>query len=129
MANVSKVKLNNGVEIPQLGLGVYKVKDGQLTFDTVSYALQHQYRLIDTAALYGNEKSVGRAIKESKLPRDQIFITTKLWNSEQGYKSTLAAFEKSIGNLGIDYLDLYLIHWPSHNLDLTVETWQAFEEI
>lgn len=129
MSDSNSIKLNNGVNIPQIGLGVWKVKNGQQAIDTVGYAIKTGYRLIDTAAFYNNEASVGRAIAISSIPRKQLFVTTKLWNSDQGYESALTAFNKSLNLLGLDYLDLYLIHWPSHDLDLIVETWQTFEEI
>lgn len=129
MQGVPKIKLNNATEIPQLGLGVYKVKDGQVAVDTVNYALKTGYRLVDTAALYGNEESVGEAIRDSGLNREELYITTKLWNTDQGYDSTISAFNLSLKKLGLNYIDLYLIHWPNHDMDLTVETWKAFEEI
>jgi len=122
-------KLNNGVEIPRIGLGVWKVKDGQQSIDTVAYALGQGYRLIDTASFYGNESGVGEAIRNSKIPRDKIFVTTKLWNTDQGYDLAYKAFNKSLSKLGLDYIDLYLIHWPSNDLDLIVDTWRAFEEL
>lgn len=92
--------------------GTFKVEDGQQTIDSIKYVLQLGYRHIDTAAVYGNEEGVGRAIKESDIPRGEIFLTTKVWNSDQGYDSTLAAFEISPQKLQTDYVDLYLIHWP-----------------
>lgn len=106
------VTLNNGVKMPQLGFGVYKVEEGQEVINAVKTALEVGYRHIDTAALYQNEQGVGQAIRESGIPREQIFITTKVWNSDQGYESTLQAFETSRRKLGVDYVDLYLIHWP-----------------
>lgn len=122
-----KLVLHNGIEMPQFGLGVYKVEDGQEVVATVKHALDLGYRLIDTAALYENEDGVGKAIKESGIAREELFITTKVWNSEQGYESTLAAFEESMAKLDLDYLDLYLIHWPVKGKYL--ETWRALEHL
>ncbi|MBM75324.1 MAG: aldo/keto reductase [Proteobacteria bacterium] len=113
--------------MPSIGLGVYRSPKGQITFDTVSTAINAGYRHIDTASVYGNEKDVGEAIKDSFVPRSEIFITTKLWNGEQGYDSTLYAFEKSINLLDVDYIDLYLIHFPVPKLRL--ESWKAMEEL
>ncbi|GKU81633.1 aldo/keto reductase [Niallia sp. NCCP-28] len=123
----NKVKLHNGVEIPQFGLGVYKVEEGQTVIETVKAALSYGYRSIDTAAVYGNEEGVGKAIKESAISREELFITTKLWNDDQGYDQTLKAFETSLRKLDLDYIDLYLIHWPGK--DKYVETWKAFERL
>ena len=122
----SKVKLNNGVEMPWLGLGVFQASEGGEVENAVKSALETGYRSIDTAALYGNERGVGTAVKESSIEREDIFITSKVWNSDQGYKSTLRAFEKSIEKLQVDYLDLYLIHWP---MSESAETWKAMEEL
>lgn len=122
-----KVRLHNGVEMPQFGLGVYKVEDGKEVVDTVKAALDLGYRSIDTAALYGNEEGVGQGIKESGIPREELFVTTKVWNTDQGYESTLAAFEKSLKKLDIEYLDLYLIHWPVEGK--YIETWKALEKL
>lgn len=106
------VTLNNGVKMPQLGLGVYKVEEGSEVVNAVKWALETGYRHIDTAALYQNEEGVGQEIRESGIPREDIFVTTKVWNSDQGYESTLQAFETSRRKLGLDYVDLYLVHWP-----------------
>jgi diketogulonate reductase-like aldo/keto reductase len=106
------VTLNNGVRMPMLGLGVYHCLPGQETERTVTLALQTGYRLIDTARLYANEKDVGYALRHSGIPREQVFITTKLWKTDHGYDSTLRAFDASLQDLGLDYVDLYLIHWP-----------------
>jgi diketogulonate reductase-like aldo/keto reductase len=125
---VPNIKLNNGVEMPQLGFGVFQVPDAETTA-AVATALEAGYRSIDTAAAYGNEGSVGRAIAESGLPREELFVTTKLWNADQGYESTLRAFDNSLDLLGLDYLDLYLIHWPVPARERYVETWQAFEKL
>jgi len=123
----SKVKLNNGVEMPWLGLGVFLSNEGAEVENAVKIALQNGYRHIDTAAIYKNERGVGKAIKESGIPREEIFITSKVWNTDQGYKTTLAAYEASLEKLQIDYLDLYLIHWPKGKR--SVETWKALEEL
>ncbi|QKY70026.1 aldo/keto reductase [Lentibacillus sp. CBA3610] len=121
------VTLNNGVKIPGFGLGVYKVEDGDVTVASVKAALKHGYRSIDTASFYDNEKGVGQGIRESGVPREEIFVTSKVWNDEQGYESTLQAFEKSLEKLGMDYLDLYLIHWPVKGK--FKDTWKAMEEL
>lgn len=107
-----KIELNNGVQIPWFGLGVWQSKEGREVEHAVKAALQTGYRLIDTAAVYGNEEGVGRAVKESGIDRGEIFITTKVWNTDQGYDSTLRAFEASRRRLGLDVVDLYLVHWP-----------------
>ena len=121
--------LNNGVEIPQLGLGVWQTKDGQEVIDSIHAAVDHGYRLIDTAAIYGNEEGVGEAIRTASIPREELFITTKLWNSDQGYDATLQAFDKSMERLGLEYVDMYLIHWPVPKLDKYIDTWKALETI
>ncbi|MBT2757006.1 aldo/keto reductase [Mesobacillus foraminis] len=119
--------LHNGVKMPWVGLGVFKVTDGDEVIQSVKAAIKNGYTSIDTAAIYKNEEGVGQAIKESGVPREELFITSKLWNSEQGYESTLKAFETSMEKLGLDYLDLYLIHWPGK--DKYKETWKAFEKL
>ncbi|MBL4952832.1 aldo/keto reductase [Neobacillus sp. OS1-32] len=119
--------LHNGVKMPWFGLGVFKVKEGSEVIESVRAALKHGYRAIDTAAVYQNEEGVGKAIKESGVPREEIFITSKVWNSDQGYESTLQAYETSLKKLGLDYLDLYLIHWPGKNK--FKETWKALEKL
>ncbi len=121
--------LNNGLSIPQLGFGVWQIPDGNEVEMAVSTALETGYRLIDTAAVYGNEAGVGRAINSSSVPREEIFVTTKLWNHDQGYEPALRAFDASLQRLGLDYVDLYLIHWPAPAQDKYQETWRAFEEI
>lgn len=113
--------------MPYFGLGVYKMKEGDEVVDSVKAALETGYRSIDTAAFYRNEKSVGLAIKESGVSREEIFVTTKLWNSDQGYENTLAAFENSLEELSMDYVDLYLIHWPVKNK--YIESWRAMGEL
>ncbi|TWD80201.1 diketogulonate reductase-like aldo/keto reductase [Kribbella amoyensis] len=122
------ITLDNGVEIPQLGLGVWQIEDDLVT-DVVAAALDAGYRHIDTAAIYGNEEGVGRAIAASDLARDDLFVTTKVWNNDQGYDSTLRAFDKSVGKLGLETVDLYLIHWQSLQQDKYVDTWKAFEQL
>ncbi|MFE1646151.1 aldo/keto reductase [Microbacterium sp. P01] len=126
--SVPNVTLNNGIEMPQLGFGVFQIPDDETTA-AVTTALEAGYRSIDTAAVYRNEAGVGQAIADSGLARDELFVTSKVWNSEQGYDSTLRAFDESLGKLGLDQLDLYLIHWPSPARDLYVETWRALEKL
>ncbi len=123
----TRITLNNGIEIPIFGLGTYRAKSGGETERAVLSALDAGYRHIDTAAIYGNEEDVGRAIEKSDVPREEIFITTKLWNRDHGYENALNAFEKSLKRLNLDYVDLYLIHWPVEELRL--ETWKALEKI
>ena len=121
------ITLHNGVEMPQLGFGVFKVKNGSETVESVKKALEAGYRAIDTAAIYENEEGVGQAVRESGIPREELFITSKVWNSDQGYESTLKAFDASLERLGMDYLDLYLIHWPGK--DKYLDTWKALEKL
>jgi 2,5-diketo-D-gluconate reductase A len=120
--------LHDCIRIPQLGFGVFQVPPED-TQATVELALDAGYRHIDTAAAYRNEAAVGAALAASSLPREDVFITTKLWNAEQGHDSTLAAFEASLERLGLDHVDLYLIHWPVPSQDRFVDTWRAFERI
>jgi 2,5-diketo-D-gluconate reductase A len=129
MTQIPTVTLNNGLEMPQLGLGVWQTKDGTQVQDAVHAAIDSGYRLIDTAAMYANENGVGEAIRTASVPREELFVTTKLWNSDQGYDNALKAFDASLNRLGLEYIDLYLIHWPVPSLDKYVETWRAFEEI
>lgn len=126
---IPTVTLNNGVTMPQLGLGVWQTKDGQEVETAVAAAIESGYRLIDTAAVYGNEAGVGRAIARSGVAREELFITTKLWNADQGYDKTLAAFNKSLSRLGLEYIDLYLIHWPMDSSERFIDTWRAFEKL
>ncbi|NYE08429.1 diketogulonate reductase-like aldo/keto reductase [Bacillus niacini] len=125
----STTTLHNGVKMPWLGLGVFKVEDGAEVVNSVKTALEVGYRSIDTAAIYGNEEGVGKAIAESTVPREELFITTKVWNSNHGYEAALAAFDVSLEKLGLDYLDLYLIHWPLPSQGKFVETWKALEKL
>ncbi|MBT2664998.1 aldo/keto reductase [Bacillus sp. ISL-4] len=121
------ITLHNGVKMPQLGFGVFKVKNGNETVESVKKAIEVGYRAIDTAAIYENEEGVGQAIRECGLPREELFITSKVWNTEQGYETTLQAFDDSLNRLGLEYLDLYLIHWPGK--DKYLETWRALEKL
>ncbi|WIG46266.1 glyoxal/methylglyoxal reductase [Bacillus halotolerans] len=121
------VKLHNGVEMPWFGLGVFKVENGSEATESVKAAIKNGYRSIDTAAVYKNEEGVGIGIKESGVAREELFITSKVWNEDQGYDTTLAAFEKSLERLQLDYLDLYLIHWPGK--DKYKDTWRALEKL
>ncbi|WP_405900856.1 aldo/keto reductase [Streptomyces sp. NBC_00727] len=128
MSQVPSLTLNNGVEMPQLGFGVWQVPDDEAA-KAVATAIESGYRSIDTAAIYRNETGTGKAIAASGVARDELFVTTKLWNSEQGYDSTLRAFDTSLDKLGLDYVDLYLIHWPVPAKDAYVDTYRAFEKI
>lgn len=128
MSKVPFVTLDNGVRMPRLGFGVWQVDDSEATA-AVSTALEAGYRSIDTAAVYGNEEGTGKALTTSGLPRDELFVTTKLWNADQGYDSTLRAFDASLSRLGLDYVDLYLIHWPVARQDRYVDTYRALEKI
>ena len=119
----SAAKLNNEIQIPRLGLGVYQIPPGISTIKAVKYALEIGYRHLDTAMIYGNESDVGKALKESDVKREDSFITTKVWNSDQGYDSTLKACESSLKRLDLSYVDLYLIHWPVR--EKIIETWKA----
>ncbi|WP_405804944.1 MULTISPECIES: aldo/keto reductase [unclassified Streptomyces] len=128
MSKVPSISLNNGVAMPQLGFGVWQVPDDEAA-KAVGLALAAGYRSIDTAAIYENEEGTGRAVAASGIPREELFITTKLWNSEQGYDSTLRAFDASLDRLGLDHIDLYLIHWPVPSKGAYVDTYKAFEKI
>ena len=130
MANLSiqsTVKLNNNVQMPILGLGVYQTPPGRVTQNSVKFALKLGYRHVDTARIYGNEADVGEAVRESGILREDLFVTTKLWNSDQGYDSTLRAYEASLKRLGLDYVDLYLVHFPVP--DVRKESWRAMETL
>jgi methylglyoxal/glyoxal reductase len=124
---IPSMVLNNGVSIPQLGLGVYQSPAGRTTRDAVRWALELGYRHIDTAAIYGNEEDVGQAIRDSGIPREEVFVTTKLWNDDHGHDRALAAIRASLRRLRFDYVDLYLAHWPVEKLRL--DTWRAFERM
>ena len=128
--------LNNGVSIPCVGFGTWQTPDGETCVNAVKAALSSGYRHIDTAYAYKNEASVGQAIAESGVKREELFITTKLWNRHRGYENALKYFERSIKSLGIEYLDLYLIHWPANEKQfgaeaagINAETWRAFEKL
>ena len=127
----STTTLNNGVEMPWLGLGVFKVEEGQELVDAVKTAIKHGYRSIDTAAIYGNEVGVGQGIREAMeeagIARENLFITSKVWNSELGYEKTIAAYEESLSKLGLEYLDLFLIHWPVEGK--YSDAWRALETL
>lgn len=127
-SKVPPIILNNGVAMPQLGFGVWQVPDDEAE-NSVATALETGYRSVDTAAIYGNEQGVGRGVAASGIPRKDLFITTKLWNSDHGYDSALHAFDVSLRKLGLDYVDLYLIHWPLPNRGTFVETYKALEKI
>jgi diketogulonate reductase-like aldo/keto reductase len=125
--------LNNGIKIPQIGFGTFRMEDGNVVIGAVENALKYDYRHIDTAAVYDNEEGVGIAIKKNIIARDILFITTKLWNTYQGYDTTLKAFDESLKKLKLEYIDLYLIHWPCvKNVDWeqkNYDTWRAFERL
>jgi diketogulonate reductase-like aldo/keto reductase len=121
------LRLNTGAHIPQVGLGVWQIGPGDSTRQAVAAALSSGYRHIDTARIYGNESEVGEAIRASGIPRHEVFVTTKLWNEDQGYDRALRAFDASLSRLGLDYLDLYLIHWPVRGQRL--DSWRALERL
>ncbi|RAZ79621.1 aldo/keto reductase [Planococcus halotolerans] len=122
------VTLNNNLKMPQLGFGVWQVEDAQAT-EAVAKALETGYTSIDTAMIYKNEIGVGKTLKDTKVPREDLFITTKVWNSDQGYENTLRAFDESLERLGLDYVDLYLIHWPTPEFDDYIDTYKAMEKL
>ncbi|WP_458088969.1 aldo/keto reductase [Streptomyces malaysiensis] len=128
MSNVPFITLNNGVRMPQLGFGVWQIPDDEAQV-AVRNALDAGYRSIDTAAIYGNEEGTGKGLAASGIARDELFITTKLRNGDQGYDSALRAFDTSLTKLGLEYVDLYLIHWPLPAVDKYVDSWKAFEKI
>lgn len=127
MSTIPNIRLNNGLEMPQLGFGTWQIFRNGKAENAVAEALKIGYRLIDTARIYTNEKGVGRAVREAGLRREEIFVTTKLWGNSNGYDKALKAFDSSLGRLGLDYVDLYLIHFPPRTQ--RIETWQALEEI
>ncbi len=127
-SDIPAIVLSDGQVMPKLGFGVYKV-DGDEAVDTMMTALELGYRGIDTAAFYGNEEEVGRAVRESGLPRDEVFVTTKLWNADHGYDAALRAFDASVKRLGLDTIDLFLIHWPVPSADLYVDTFRALQTL
>ena len=126
---MQNVKLNNGVEMPILGLGIYKITDKNELYNAVKWAVESGYRKFDTAQFYDNEKELGEAIKNSALKREEVFITTKIWNTNQGYKKATESFEESLKKLNMDYVDLLLIHWPGQKKERYLETWKALENI
>ena len=126
MTIAKTITLANGVEMPRIGYGVFRMKEYDVAYNGVTEALKAGYRAIDTAAIYQNEEAVGVAIKDSGIPREEIFVTTKVWNSDQGFDNTLRAFETSLKKLGLDYVDLYLTHWPKPTL---AETYKAIERL
>ncbi|MQS75697.1 aldo/keto reductase [Companilactobacillus halodurans] len=123
--NIPYIELSNGVLVPQVGLGVFRMSDQEVE-NSVKWAIQNGYRHIDTASFYDNEEAVGRAIKDSGIDRKYLFVTTKIWNNIRGYDETIAQFNKSLEKLGLDYLDLYLIHWPAQGFE---EDWRAMEDL
>lgn len=123
----STASLHNGCAIPYLGLGVYRSPPGQPMREAVAYALEIGYRHVDTAHIYGNERDVGLAVRSSGVPRDRVFVTTKLWNTDHGYDAAIKACEASLRELGLSYVDLYLIHWPVPGR--RIETWKALGEL
>jgi 2,5-diketo-D-gluconate reductase A len=128
MPQIPNIRLNNGVQIPQFGFGVFQIEP-ERTAEVVRMAFDAGYRHIDTAQGYGNEEGVGQAVRESGLPREEVFVTTKLSNGRHGHDDAIAALDESLQKLGLDYVDLYLIHWPRPHADRYVETWRAFEKI
>lgn len=124
---IPHVQLNTGTSMPAIGFGTWQILLNGRTKNAVSEAIEMGYRLIDTARIYGNEKGVGRAVQSAKVPREELFITTKLWNADQGYDSAIDAFDESRARLGLDYIDLYLIHWPA--TERRHEAWRALEDI
>ncbi len=123
----SKILLNSGFEIPRLGLGVFQVVAGQYAKNLIMDAFKSGYRHIDTAKVYGNERTVGEAVRQCGIPREEIFVTTKLWNSDQGFDTSISAFNESLKQLGLDYIDLFLVHWPLE--DVRVDSWKALETL
>lgn len=128
MGRMQYVTLNNGLQMPQFGLGVYKMSDEKADA-VITKAYDVGYRMIDTAKIYKNERAVGEAIARNHLPREELFVTTKLWNSDHGYENAFKAFDESLEKLGLEYIDLYLIHWPMPMYDEYIETYKALEKI
>ncbi|MDT0651690.1 aldo/keto reductase [Autumnicola edwardsiae] len=130
MMDINDIKgtttLSNGIKMPNFGLGVYKAKDGKEVVNAIHAALEQGYRHVDTASMYKNEEGVGEAIRSAGIPREEIFVTTKVWNDDEGYENTLKSFEQSLEKLQLDYIDLYLIHWPTPQY---LDTWKALEEL
>jgi diketogulonate reductase-like aldo/keto reductase len=124
---LNSLELNTGAKIPQVGLGVWQIAKGARTQEAVAAALRNGYRHVDTARIYGNERDVGEGVRASGIAREQIFVTTKLWNDDQGYDAALRAFDASLARLGLDYIDLYLIHWPVPGK--RKESWRALEKL
>lgn len=128
--------LHNGIQVPAIGFGTWQAPSGDIAIRSVTAALDHGYRHIDTAALYGNETSIGTAIAASPIPREELFITSKVWNTNRGYDKAIKAFDKTISDLGLTYIDLYLIHWPANEMQyksswqqLNASTWKALEAL
>lgn len=126
---VPTITLNNGMTLPQIGLGTWQIKDDNDVADAVNSALDIGYRLIDTAKIYGNEAGVGTAVRYHEIPREDIFVTTKLWNDSHDYDAALKAFDASLSRLGLDYIDIYLIHWPVPSQDKYRQAWRALERL
>lgn len=135
MKKMEKRKLSNGLEMPAVGLGTWLTPDDDTAVEAVKTAVDAGYRLIDGAAKYENEKSVGKGIRECGVPREELFVTSKVWNTERGYDKTMASFDKTLSDLGLDYLDLYLIHWPASENQfedwraINADTWRALEDL